>query len=58
MAAMDTATTTGAQHNTDLRYRNVGDGKSQAGVPPVPEIDTKKIRAGQVNLRLVCPIVE
>lgn len=49
MAAMDTATSTGAQHNADLRYRNVAEaGRSQAAEPSVPEVDVKKSKAGQV----------
>ncbi|KAJ5414452.1 Glycosyl transferase family 39 [Penicillium cosmopolitanum] len=48
MAAMDTATSTGAQNNADLRFRNVaGAGKPQTPVLNVPEIDAKKSKAGQ-----------
>lgn len=51
MAEIDSATSSGAKHNADLRRRNVADtGKSQAQGPYTTENDdVKKTRQGQVS---------
>jgi hypothetical protein len=49
MAAIDTATSTGAKPDADVRRRNVPDsGKHQAPAPTV-EHDVKKTRSSQVR---------
>lgn len=50
MAEIDTATSSGAKHNSDLRRRNVGDlGKRQAQGPYTEDDDLKKTHPGQVS---------